>query len=540
MIRARRAQPAPGHPRPDSPRRAATPGRVAGGIILANAVALAVFGIGPVAQAQVALLLLGVTCLGHGVLASARIDRVFDRQLLVVLSFVTGAGVFVACNFLLFHFEHPRAIRLVNIAVLTTAAVHALFAWWRSGARQSRPRSDHRNVLTTPEMTLCLLLATLMAITTLYNPDWGQRGDLNHHLGAMVTELTRNWLPPASLIHLGLQIFLAAIDCTLGRTNGEWSFSGYGWVGFSFLACQFFLVAYLGKRFLALHGPWVAVLVLSTAFFGAINYPLFALDHASYLGLFNFSGYFHNQPQLTATVIGLSALVCLLISRTGAAYTYTLAAFLAATSFFFKPSFFTVLAPVMMLMGLLDRRRLNLDRLIGYAILVAVAVSWWAYPLIFDIGKLETDLLVRPFAVLFHYSSRYLPEVVLRYPLLHAAVTLILSFALPLFAASIAVARFRPGSWREDMPWLREALPILLLFVLGTAQAILFVENNRRMFHGNFTWAFQSAYLATLPLVVKLLSLVRPRALLAVATGLLLLHLWGGALRYGRFLIGSW
>lgn len=526
--------------RPAPPRGARSHVQVFGGVILANAVALAVFGTSPGTQAQVALLLVGVACLGHGVLVGARLDRVFDDQLLVVLSFNVGAGVFVAYNFFLFHFKHPGAIQLVNAVVLSAATMRALLAWRRTRTRQFLAPRDEHNDLATPELTLCLLLATLMAITTLYNPDWGQRGDLNHHLGFMVNELTQQWLPPASLIHLGLQVFLAAMDCTLGRSNDAWSSSGYGLVGFVFLACLFFLIAYLGRRFLGLRGPWMATLILSTAFFGAINYPLFALDHASYLGLLNFSGYFHNQPQLTATVIGLSALVCFIVSRAGAENTYTLAAFLAATSFFFKPSFFTVLAPTMIILGLSDRRRFDLDRWRGYAILAAVAVSWWAYPLIFEIGKLEPNLVVRPFAFLFHYSSRFLPEWIVRYAFLHGAVTLILSFALLLFAASIVMGRFRRHSWRDDMPWLRDALPIICLFILGAAQAILLLENNRRMFHGNFTWAFQSAYLATLPLIVKLLSLIRPPTLLALGIGLLALHLWGGALRYGRFLLGSW
>ena len=392
--------------------------------------------------------------------------------------------------------------------LLALASILALLAAF--GFANNDPRVD----VWSPIRVNTLVAARRSPFATSVVPEWGTRQD--RHSQAMLgpSQVAELGFPRAfgwrGLPHHGVETLLVGLSVLRGPFSVERS------VAFSkpLSLVWLFLVAYwsylIARAVAELSHGLAVIAAAGTLFYAALNVFAFWGSVTSYR-LAPISGtLYHNLTQPASLAVGLGGLHFALIALRDRRALFALGCLLLGSSFFFKPSLFTLAAPALGLAAALQGRSAGRrDVLVGFGILGAAVVLWFAYPRLLhvDTGNVPIKLAFLPWHR-FHAPDRIAWPVGTRLSL--ALSVLVLSYAgflLPMLGLA--------SPWRTVRRRLRDAfrhpdvVALTALFALGFLSGMFLVEDNYRYAHGNFMWGYAVGHFTFLPFVVLGISRIQ-------------------------------
>lgn len=490
---------------------------------------------------------------GDGVLA--------DPALRLVLAISTGAIVQAVLLGITLHWTTAPTplIAVPRVAAIAGAVYGGVYAYRRIAARETAGdgRLDVRATLLRhgAEATLALVLSTctilgfnnspnptLQRTPLAYGaaptdvPSWGYQGDKGAHLVILPDQVVVEGLPSRSVGHRGVQLSLLPIVLEAGRYSAFDFVSVYKVVGFPVWLALLLLLRGFGRSLYGLTERQALGLAASTIFLGAISIPLWVWPATTYSGFVKPTlSTFHNSTQLYSVLVGGAGTLLLLeaLHRLRARDpALPLGVFLLASSFFFKPSTFTIVAPFFVGYGVLWVRRLGVRRLAWLASLGVIPGGWVAYLRYQGIESPPLDPSFSPFLLYADRAAWRFPDFVVSTPGLLAGMILICSF-LWVGLVTAPYAR-RVLAWRLEPESARFAIP-LTIFAVGSTISLVVVENNDRQLFGNFAWFGHAAYLLAMPVFFWCFVHLEHVAYRALCTVALALHLAAGVQHLAYF-----
>ncbi len=367
-------------------------------------------------------------------------------------------------------------------------------------------------------------------------PSWGYQGDKGAHLVILPDQVIFEGLPNRSVGHRGVQLSLLPIVLEAGRYSAFDFVGVFKTVGFAVWLALILVLRGFGRSLYGLDERQALAMAASTIFLGAISIPLWAWPASTYSGFVKPTlSTFHNATQLYSVLVGgAGALLMLeaLTRRRERDPALALGAFLLASSFFYKPSTFTIVAPFFVGYGVLWVRSLGAARVAWLATLCAVPVGWVAYLRYHGVESPPLDPQFAPFLLYADRAAWRFPDFVVSTPGLLAAAILFCSF---LWAALVAAPFARRAlAWRLEPESARFAIP-LTVFAIGSAISLVVVENNDRQLFGNFAWFGHVAYMLAMPVFFWCFVRLEHPAYRIVCAAALALHLVAGVQHLAYF-----
>lgn len=510
-------------------------------------------------QTWAALFLL--TSAGAALLARAR-PHFPDRVTFVAVGFLVGSSCSVALHYL---FLGPvgeallggRSLQFVSRLSLGILGAVGVVGLWRTRATAPLPSAHGTSTV------LIAALAFGMAVSTSYGHynnmqdvdlrapsapvkgqrNWGWSADWHVHFGQRYRQLKTGDLTP----RLGTPMLAAS--CIPFGQEGVWR-TGKALI-WPFYFALLYLFYSIAMEAFGLSRRLALLTAASVVLFAPLNVSfLFGDLRASYRGLLSGGGTFtHNATQLMSFTIGLGAVFLIWLRLRHRTPTTAWAAVLIAASFSFKPSFFSIAAPTMILFIAGARRWPNRDECLAIAVLFSI-------PVMFAIHLLTggaTNFLGRPdepsgeparmrpalmpFHVLFEWSQRW-PTSVREEPLLLGTLIVFSSLALMILAAMVyawaSTARGRSGTLLSEDARPRGPARLLtggclMLFALGIASGtLLAIDDPRLIRNGDFLWATGQGIMLVMPVTIAVVAGVRIALLRRFLWLLLALHLASG------------
>ena len=500
----------------------------------------------------------GLAAQGPG--AEAR-DVLADPALRLVLAILTGAIVQAVLLGITLHWTTAPTplVAVPRVAAIVGAAWASLCVYRRFVRRadDGGGRADLRGMLLRhgAEATIALVLSTctilgfnnspnptLQRTPLAYGaapsdvPSWGYQGDKGAHLVILPDQVVVEGLPSRSVGHRGVQLSLLPIVLEAGRYSAFDFVSVYKVAGFPVWLAFVLVLRGFGRSLYGLTERQALGLAASAIFLGAISIPLWVWPATTYSGFVKPTlSTFHNSTQLYSVLVGGAGTLLLLEAlhrlrdRDPA---LPLGVFLLASSFFYKPSTFTIVAPFFVGYGVLWVRRLGVRRLACLASLGVIPVGWVAYLRYQGIDSPPLDPSFSPFLLYADRAAWRFPDFVVSTPGLLAGMILLCSF-LWVGLVTAPFAR-RLLAWRLEPESARFAIP-LTIFAVGSTISLVVVENNDRQLFGNFAWFGHAAYLLAMPVFFWCFVHLEHVAYRALCTVALALHLAAGVQHLAYF-----
>jgi len=467
-----------------------------------------------------------------------------DRFTAGAASMMLGMIVHTALSFATLHTGvlrllpggHPRAG-----AVLAFVALLALAGGGLTRRRRGPVRRDSRPGIRTRLLLLASVVAVLSAfgfenagvgwrqylperltapglaravqatVTAPQTPSWGTSWDREGHVVKQPAQIAAAGLPAAFATgaggraeaqHFGVSTLLAS----LAMLGGDFSTARAVALSKALSLLWLFLIAYwiylVAGAFLGLTENAALATAAGTLLFAPINLFLLRRAVSSY-GVATLSGtLYHNITQQASLTIGFAGLYLVLcdLRRRGGLFAPGCA--LIGASLFFKPSLFSVVAPVLgVTTVILCRGRLRREFLPGFFLLGAAPLLWFGYPRIFGLDIRSVNTIV---AFLF-WQKRYahFPWPVANDVEL-AAAAMVVTYGVclpPLLWFAVC--------WKREVPRLLSAvsrpeiLALLLIFVAGFVSGSFLTESGFGSAAGNFMWGYAVGHFAALPFLVR-------------------------------------
>jgi hypothetical protein len=374
-------------------------------------------------------------------------------------------------------------------------------------------------------------------------PNIGQIADHGEHVITYTDQLLQAGMPQPVFVHTGLQTLLVQMEVFIGSLSSWDRASGYKILSLA----AFFVAAYggygLGRYGWGLGRPLALLAGVSTLAFCAIAPTPWNLSASGYLGFYSPAAtFYHNATQLFGHGLAVIGLVLIALAWKSRVPLFAVGGLLLGFSLYFKPTFLYALAPALLVMFLLQRRRLSRDDMLGYAAVAGAFVLWFLYPAVVHTNVLTSSGFQLQ---LFDWSLRYIPAnyplpAVLQ-PVFAVAIAIVFSFAFPVTVLAVQLAEHRP-QWRPGIEALRQhwsdyrfEILLVLFFVVGLGAATLLLERSLPQ-DGNQVWGLASGYLVLLPLFILLASRIRTNWARWLVWAIFALHILSSALHIYRWL----
>ena len=526
-----------------------------------NSLFLTLLNINFLLQILILILFLIFSWIGLILLGNMR-KKIPDTIMLLCISVIIGMMVFTIFNFVFLHFNNSIASRIFNFIFFFTIVLSAVFF-------KNKMFSKINISISKPNILLILFVSFILSATTNYGflnkqnshklkthfnltqineLDWGWNADKLYHINKSVISLNKTGFPEKELSHRGIQILLISISRLIIPFNTDaiiiTTTQIYKIICFILYFVLLYSFAFIGKYFFSLSKNYVSLIIISIPFFNAINYPLFTVTHSAYLGSFSAgASMFHNATQFFSITIGITGIILIIFAHKKMKRAFIYGCFIIACSFFFKPSFYALVVPVIFIFYTLSKNIKLPDKLFGFSLLLITPLFWNIYPKYFSIKTLKTPVEISPFELLFNYASQRFPSEIYNNKFIFASMILILSFAIfiPILINFIIT---KSKSWKSlislnkiksffDFYFIE--IFFATIFISGTLIKLLLIENNSRRLHGNFEWFGSIGYILFIPVMIKLISKIKIVPILIFTFVILFLHLWGGALHLYLF-----
>lgn len=284
---------------------------------------------------------------------------------------------------------------------------------------------------------------------------WGELQDRDAHLIKAARPIFNEGLPPLFMKPVLLQVFFVGQHLLLGPFESKIAYTLFKVTCFPILFGTFYILMYMGREFFNIsEKKYLVLIVLAAAFLGSLNLPFDTFGQDSAYGFFlNFTGYYHNTTLLYSNLFGLLAITFYFLDfefdlKKG----FFIASFFSVVSFFFKPSFYTLLAPAFFLMMPLYIHRLRKEHFFGAALLVFVPVFWKYYPVIFEIKGSSLSYGIEFCRLWSLRMSNKFPSVI--YSNSHLCFLTLMIFSFPLIipvAIDWIVSLIKKKAWRCEL-----------------------------------------------------------------------------------------
>jgi len=366
-------------------------------------------------------------------------------------------------------------------------------------------------------------------------PNWGYQGDKGTHLILRSQQILAQGLPSANVGHRGMQLSILPIPLSLGSTNARDFVDAFKLVTLWVWVGLLLTIRMIGREIYNLSERTSMLLEVSIIFMGAISIPVISWPSSTYAGFMKPGlSTFHNMTQLYSLMVASTGFYLLMHSFKNRRSGILLGVLLICASFFYKPSTFTLVAPIVLGWGILSMRSLTFREVVSLSVLCAIPVGWFLYLRMIGIQSPPLNPEFAPFLLYFGRAAWHFPGLVLSSPWFLGTAILVCSFLFVLLVGlprvkSILDFRFR----REELIY---AIPLSLLLV-GTVVSLVLVENNDRQSHGNFAWLGHTGYFLAVPMFFSLFEGIRSSAYKTMCYAVLLLHIAAGVQHLAYFTI---
>ena len=399
-------------------------------LIAVNILLLIRIGGGPVLQIYSLSITALLTMCGL-VMLGERGAYIPDSIMRFIAAFLIGMITFTALNFILLHFNIPNLTRSVNTLFFLSFLI---FGFTR---RKQLFSPLPRVTVSGANIVWIIFLSLFLSFTTAYGflnnprgrasrkhmkswsfifkpgdniPNWGWNKDKRWYLCKSPLTLQDQGLPEERLQHTGPQVFWLTLAAVTPDFSIEKMVKIYKILSLILFFCLLYSFAFIATHFFRLGTVPTAVTVFAVPFFSAINYPLFTLGRSSYAGFFTAGPtIYHSLTQLMGIIIGVTGIIMFLLAVAEGRPTFSYGCLLITGSFFFKPTVFSHLAPVIFILFFLYRRVPLPDRLLGLCLLLIPPLFWHFYAIGYNIPVVKPPIAFQPFTLLFHYASRHFP-----------------------------------------------------------------------------------------------------------------------------------
>jgi len=538
-------------------------------LFLLNILILNFLKIGFLLQLSLYMIILYFILIGTLVLGK-KIDYFDDFIILIIVSAFIGISVFTLLNFIFLHCKDFILIRLLNSLFFIIITI----LYFKKG-KLSPQTFYSKSLLDKNIILLIFLLSLLITFCTNYGfgnnwgsprsiarsrhlpfndknkivpdcGDWGCNVDKFAQLIRGTYNIHKEKFPPKVLSHKGVQILLFSINYLLEDANPRTITAIFKIISIYFWFSIIYMCCYIGKKVYNLDSIGLLMLTVSVGFLSSVNYPLFNVTRSSYLWLLGSAslGMYHNVTQLFSIAVGLSGVICYLYAIKFGNNIFWLGSLLISSSFFFKPSFFTIVAPIIFILIPFYNQRINVDKIFGYIILILIPIFWQIYPRIFHTQKISLDLIVKPITFRIAKQLDKFPSEILNNKYLLILTCLILSYMIFLPILIDVIIRIKLNTLKyiiqNKFDIIRKNIInifFILIFLSGLLPCLFLVENNPRMTHGNLGWGRQAGYLLLIPLLVNSIVTIENKNIKRVGFIIWGLHIWGGILHLLLFTI---
>ncbi len=474
----------------------------------------------------------------------------------IIISLVTGVVVYTAVAFLLLHAGTGNVFRYI---LYGGCLISLLSMFFIRNDLYELIKSENIWGLSFETVVFIFFTATLLCAGTVYGfgakdipGTWGWNIDKLQHLHKFLLPVAEKGLPGDKVNHNWIQVYYLSKNLLFSSHDFDIITALYKISGLPFFFITLYMLALSGKWFFDFSVKYQILLIFCSAFLGALIYPFMEIpDRTSYyLKFYNFTGYYHNTTIWFSNMLAFSGILLFLKALTKKEKLVFPAALLISGSFFFKPSFFTVLAPVTMVFSLfIAKKQFRKDVFSGMLMLLIPVIFWFVYPVISGVRSSGMTVGFESFAFLSTVMNNYnlFPEIVLENELLLFLIVFFLSFPLlfPIILDSLNSVVFWSRKYftiriRFNTKRQKVTLFLISLIIPAICQRIFLYEaDGSRMFHGNFGWALQSAYLISLPLILFWYRSIKTVSMRSLATVLLFWQLLCGFWKYIMFIEGK-
>jgi hypothetical protein len=357
-------------------------------------------------------------------------------------------------------------------------------------------------------------------------PEWGSPQDRGAHAFGWMHERT---FPRAfarrEFRHQGVEVTLVSVLFLGGPHSPARAVAGTKPLSLLWLLLLALVLHAMARDVAGASGRAAALAGLGGLLFAALNPSAFVAPVTSYRIAPIAGSLYHNLTQQASLAAGFAGLylAALGLAR-GGRRAFAAGCLLLGISVFYKPSLFSVAAPVVVGVALWAARRAGVRTVApGLALLGGAAAFWYGYPRLTHLGRLGVSGRVA--------FMDYQRNTDLFLPLPGDAATvlqvLVLSYAVfvPTALAGFRRPRAAGATWAPDAG---RAL-ILLVGLAGLLSGHLMAERGSWGGSGRFMFGYGAGYLLLLPLLVRWIERLPSRPWRAVAWTLYAAHLLSGA-----------
>ena len=365
--------------------------------------------------------------------------------------------------------------------------------------------------------------------------NWGYQGDKGSHLVMLPDQLLFEGLPGKIVGHRGVQLSLLPIVIASGDYSAHRFVDAYKVAGFAVWLALLLVLGSLGRDLYGLNENQVRGLIFAGVFLAAISIPPFAWPASTYAGFVKPTlSTFHNTTQLLSLLVGGAGVLLILSGLAERPAGLPLGVFLLSSSFFYKPSTFTIVAPFFVAFGFFWARSLGLRNVVWLFSLCVIPVGWVSYLSFHGTPSPPLSPSFSPFLLYFDRAAWRFPSWITESPTLFGTVIVLCSF---LFVGLVA-APFLPRifHWKRNLESARFVIPFSI-FVVGSLISLVVVERNERQAFGNFAWFGHAAYFFALPAFFWCYSQLKSPGYKMFCSAVLVLHLFAGVQHLAYFTI---
>lgn len=496
-----------------------------------------------------------------------------DPIIMVITAYLTGFILFFISGFVFMHRgilgETPKLAALSSLAILAGISAYGL---WK--ARPFKGPQDVKKWLqNTPKKVTAILMAMslIVAILGCYGygnnqdnikvnqagwsqtqegvPVWAYQSDRKVHLKNGVFDSYLHGFPPKKVNHRGThitQLFVTLITGDMNEKRTILAVKTYSWPFFFIIAYSLFAI---GRYVFSLPYRLALLAGVSGLIFSPLKLPLFELS-PTYRGFFSASGtFYHSETMYISSAVSFIGVFWVLIALTSKQKTYALGAMLISGAFFLKPSFFTILAPSIFALAVFRPKIITRNYIYGLLILLAVPIIWFGYIHLTGSASNINDIIDVTHTdrqniferLQNNFFQGYAPRLKGRFPLwieqstaVTFIATLLLSFAAFIIAGGNAIriflshTRMKP---KASYAFIQQHLPVFFFlgfFLIALFFSLILVDPTLDKSF-NWKWSAAGAYILSLPLFIKAISLIPNVKLRILSWSVYIFHIMQGA-----------
>lgn len=516
-------------------------------ILLANSFILLALGIS-VSNILAAHLYLASSYALGSLIRQTLFPNVISGRLTIISEAVIGSISYSFIMMLLFHFTiNSQLLQIFWAIVLPSPIIIIIFKKQikLTSFKSALARSCKKHHIIHSIVALMLTVLTVYGfslspkavtntagISDTITKNWGYQGDKRVHLVKIPSTLATIGMPEKILGHRALQLTVFPAVYITSKYSQRTYIDTFKSISFFIWFALLTSMYYMGRDIFSLTGIYRYVLSVGTVFTGAVQLPLLSLHQSTYAGFLKpLLGTFHNLTILSSILVANIGLYYIYLSIKTKQQNIPLGCIFIAASFFFKPSFFTVLVPpltIFLFLYLIKKRQPSIA--LGLLILIMVPIFWQIYSKLFGWDSPPLDPLFKPFHLYFKWASWRYPESITGNHFLFAAAITLSSYLFLFLVSPVAI------QIRHFEPQILMITGIITsTFLIGSSIAFTLVEDNYRKYHGNFTWGGHCAYFMIMPLAIYYFQNIKNRFYHSLCCLALSLHWYAGAVHLYLF-----